>query len=357
MADIIGLPQDRLYAGLLLKATEAQLAFWRKPRNATVADLVPYGDVFAEDFDGPQSRDKVLYKMAYAISQSEMPVSRLGIASYGPLLSVARGHDSYGTVSPYSPHVHLKGFGAYTFIKDALARYDCECPAVVQTDVMCGAIHEAYARASDKRPSEVKQHAMDRVLVFIHLAETGVGGGVVVGNRPMPSGQHPEMGYIPAQILVGDKWAEGLRPKGDNLVSVPMEWLISGNGLLKRTRKKALRDIPLTDWETAGKYLAQLCASATFMFGPHQIVLHGPVIDQAFGRDEKAPFDLVHAARVGLKKWLIADGGPALEYSDMNAPRFIDHPLSEERTLPDGGKGIIDPMLKGAAYLAAQTDY
>lgn len=289
-------------------------------------------------------------------------VSRIGIGSYGPLLSVntddrEAGNPNYGTISSLSKHALLSNLKVYAITKETLDECGKNIEVIVQTDVTCGALLEVYTRL--KSPTLVKpfrQHKPRDLLVFLNIAE-GVGGAFISGLKPTKSALHPEMGYIPAQVLDYDEW-------GKSLITAPpaplkpifIEELVSYSAMQARVGNNDLYYVSMNDWHIAGEYIAQLCAVITTILSPHQIVLHGPLIDIPMDHTGRQ-MGLMGIIRQKFRNWLTSKGQQYINYKEIENPHlYLDCSSETEWTHDDGIVYKIDPMLAGSLILAIQPD-
>lgn len=276
---------------------------------------------------------------------------RLGCATYGPLGSVDEADRDgvsgkraalYGRIVDNTVHSALRGLPVYEIlhdtwfelIGDTVALQSGELFVRVHTDVMCGAMFESLLRQRSSSGSQGgrKWRTLSPTdgLVFIHLA-TGVGGAYVVGNRPFVSGLHPEIGYTTPQTLPDDPLA------AEHKFPIWFESVSSSTALRARADGKPIAQIEPQHaaWSYVTHYTAQLCAMLTKTLAPHQIVLHGPVVDEA-----QDGVEFLSRVREAFPFWM----GGVMQYEAMQRETFIDAPLAA------------NPMLSGAVVLGALKD-
>ena len=143
---------------------------------------------------------------------------------------------------------------------------DLGVPVVFDTDVNAAALGEARWGAARGLDS------------FVYLTVgTGIGGGGLLGGRPMHGLVHPEMGHM---LLPRDRAADpfpGMCPfHGDCL-----EGLASGPALLARWGQPAEglpEDHPA--WPLEAHYLALAVVNFVCTLSPQRIILGGGVMDQ-----------------------------------------------------------------------------
>lgn len=110
---------------------------------------------------------------------------------------------------------------------------------------------------------------------------TGIGGGAVLGGRPLHGLLHPEMGHVPLPRLA---WPDG-RP--DDFAGVCpfhgacFEGLASGPALQARAGgAPETLDPEHPVWELEAGYLAQALATFLLVLSPQRIVVGGGVLQQ-----------------------------------------------------------------------------
>jgi fructokinase len=144
---------------------------------------------------------------------------------------------------------------------------DLGVPVAFDTDVNAAALGEARWGAARGLES------------FVYLTVgTGIGGGGLLGGRPMHGLVHPEMGHL---LLPRDRQADpfpGVCPfHGDCL-----EGLASGPALLARWGQPAER-LPEGHpaWSLEAHYLALAVVNFVCTLSPQRLILGGGVMDQA----------------------------------------------------------------------------
>lgn len=179
----------------------------------------------------------------------------LGLASFGPL-GLDPGRADYGRVTttpkPGWANYDLRGVFATVF----------DLPIGFDTDVNGAALAEERWGAS--RGASV--HAYVTV-------GTGIGGGIVVGGRPVHGLMHPEMGHLLVRRQPGDGFAGTCPFHGDCL-----EGLASGPAIAARTGQAADTlpdDHPV--WPQVAGELGQLVTTLLLMVSPQRIVIGGGV--------------------------------------------------------------------------------
>ena len=179
------------------------------------------------------------------------PISAIGIASFGPL-DLAHGRIG-ATPKPGWSHTDLCGYFAEAF----------NCPVALDTDVNGAALAEARLGAGQGRGS----------LAYITVG-TGIGGGLVINDRPVHGLLHPEMGHLRAHPVAGDAYP-GCCPYHGGCI----EGLASGPAIVARfgrTLGELAADHPFR--QVLAEYLGQLAAAIVLISSPERIVIGGGVM-------------------------------------------------------------------------------
>lgn len=191
----------------------------------------------------------------------ERRVDALGIGCFGPL-DLNPHSDTYGniTATPKLPWRHYPILQAF---REALA-----VPVALDTDVNAAALAEARLGAARGLGS----------CLYVTVG-TGIGGGVVMGGRPVHGLAHPEFGHQLMRPAPGDPMPEGVCPYHKGC----LEGLASGPAMEKRWGVSAKALPPEHPaWEVESDYLAQMCHNAIMAFSPEKIILGGGVMQQKF---------------------------------------------------------------------------
>jgi fructokinase len=238
-------------------------------------------------------------------------VRAFGIGSFGPVIldraDPAWGHIA-GTPKPGWSGVDIAG---------ALAGFGL--PIGFDTDVNAAAIAEARWGAGQGADS----------LVYLTVG-TGIGGGAVVGGRPVHGVRHPEMGHVRVSPH-GEELFAGLCPFHGNCA----EGLASGPAIIARWGMP-LSALP-TDHpahEMIAYYLAQLVQNIVAILSPRIVVMGGGVMntpglldrvrdtyrdiaDDYFG----SPPDLIHAPGLGDRSGLLGALALAMDAATAGSPQ------------------------------------
>jgi fructokinase len=202
------------------------------------------------------------------------PLTAIGLASFGPI-ELNPNSPQHGCILD-TPKPGWSGAD----IKGALER-EFAVPVVIDTDVNAAALAEHRWGAARDVPD----------LVYVTVG-TGIGGGALVGGRPVHGLMHPEMGHLLPRRHALDANFRGVCPfHGDCL-----EGLASGPAILARSGcslEALAADHP--QWEIEADYLGQLCAQLVLVLSPRRIVLGGGVMTQ---------LRLFPAIRPRMRHWL-----------------------------------------------------
>lgn len=185
------------------------------------------------------------------------PLAAVGIATFGPV-EVDRTSPQWGHILA-TP----KAGWSNTDLVGPLAKR-LGCPVGLDTDVTAAALAEYRWGAGQGQPS---------VLYF--TIGTGIGGGAVIGGKPLAGVSHPEMGHLRPPLHPADADFAGVCP----FHGACLEGLASGPAVLARYGA-SLSDLPpghaghgVIAW-----YIANAVVTAQAMFEPGRIVLGGGVM-------------------------------------------------------------------------------
>ena len=187
------------------------------------------------------------------------PMAAIGIGSFGPI-DLQTDSPSYGYVTS-TP----KPGWRYADLVGPISE-DLELPVILDTDVNAAALGECLWGAGK---------ALDS-LVYITVG-TGIGGGAVIGGRPVHGVNHPEMGHIRIPHDRGADPFDGSCPyHGDCL-----EGLASGPAMEARWGMPA-ESLPTNHeaWDLEAEYLASGVANIIVTLSPQRIVMGGGVMKQ-----------------------------------------------------------------------------
>ncbi len=208
----------------------------------------------------PTTTPAETFAAALAFFRQQGGVQALGIASFGPLI-LDREAAAYGHVGR-TPKPGWTG-------ADIVGVFRCELgvPVVLDTDVNGAGLAEARLGAG---------RGLD-VMAYLTVG-TGIGGGLIIGGRPVHGLTHPEMGHVKVQRHALDGDFAGVCPfHGDCL-----EGMAAGPSVMARLGhplNEASPDHPI--WTILGAYIGQFCATLTLVASPQRIVLGGGVMSNA----------------------------------------------------------------------------
>lgn len=188
----------------------------------------------------------------------QVEIEALGVASFGPV-GTRPDLPSYGRIirTPKSGWDRTDLLGVLAPLIDG--------PVAIQTDVTAAALAEGRWGAA--------RGCSDHAYITVG---TGVGVGIVAGNRPLTGQLHPEGGHIGVRRRADDSFAGSCPFHGDCL-----EGLISGTALAARTgRDGATLSDQDSVWTSMVDSLAEACATFLMALACEKIVLGGGVINQ-----------------------------------------------------------------------------
>ena len=389
----------KLYAGILITATSISFAVGRlvkTPEETVPFAFAPYDDArFNKSIpiDGFVDASQKLNLVAAHLMTLGDELGGVGIASYGPLLAVGiKQRDQryrvlrksafkishigevrdendnvwpYGTVSPNTPHKQLinsaaeppEGLDIYDIVRSQFndsSNPKNDVGVAIQTDVTCGALSESFHTNFRNRITEHKGRRLEEdIVVFLHLCD-GIGGGFVVNKKTVGSANHPEIGCV----------SLGLEPDSDALLTsvstgsskqrkpISVQSQVSIGSILAKSGKQEWKDLQYEDWAYAVDHVARLCATITFILGPHQIVLHGPI--SRLRRSAKTGDSFPELVLERLPLWMTFEDKPHITYSELSEGDYITGAIHPEWKTSAEENGCLDPMLYGALIYGAQ---
>lgn len=140
-------------------------------------------------------------------------------------------------------------------------------PVAIDTDVNAAALAEVRFGAAQGCP----------VAVYVTVG-TGVGGGVVIGGRPLHGLLHPEIGHLRVRRLPDGRGVLDALPGTCPYHGDCLEGLISGPAVASRAGRPG-QELAEEDpaWEVTGKYLGIGLASIVLSLSPVRVVIGGGV--------------------------------------------------------------------------------
>lgn len=185
------------------------------------------------------------------------PLAAVGVATFGPV-EVDPAAPQWGRIlaTPKS------GWSNTDLAGPLVTRLGC--PVGLDTDVTAAALAEYRWGAGRDQP-----------LVLYLTIGTGIGGGAVIGGKPLAGLSHPEMGHIRLPLHPADADFAGVCP----FHGTCLEGLASGPAI-KARYGASLSELP-ADHEghaVVAWYLAHTVTAVQAMFEPGRIVLGGGVM-------------------------------------------------------------------------------
>lgn len=191
----------------------------------------------------------------------EHPIDALGIGCFGPL-DLNPASPTYGSITA-TPKLSWRN---YPILQEFIRQLNV--PAALDTDVNGAALAEVRLGAARGLSS----------CLYVTVG-TGIGGGLIIGGKPVHGLVHPEIGHQLMQPAANDPTPDGFCPYHKHC----LEGLAAGPAIEKRwgiSAKELPHDHPAWDLETT--YLAQMCHNAIMAFSPEKIILGGGVMQQEF---------------------------------------------------------------------------
>ncbi|MFN4096641.1 MAG: ROK family protein [Sphingomonas sp.] len=239
------------YAGIELGGTKAIAALTQ-------------GDAIVEQHSIPTEEPATTLSALRAILDrwaAAAPLAGLGIASFGPI-QLEPAHPRFGPILA-TPKPGWAGAPVAAMLGDGVG-----CPLAIDTDVNGAALAEYRWGAAIGCDS----------LCYLTIG-TGLGGGLLVGGRPVHGAMHPEIGHIRLRRVAGDGFAGNCTFHGDCI-----EGLVSGPALAARFGM-APAAAPDADpiWHHVAADIAELCCAILLTTSARRILFGGSVaLSRAF---------------------------------------------------------------------------
>lgn len=197
----------------------------------------------------------------------EAAFDALGVASFGPV-TLNRCAEDYGCIRT-TPKPGWSGAAVLPRLRPYFA-----CPMAIDTDVNAAALAE-YRWGHGRGAGSV---------VYLTIG-TGVGGGVLIGGRPVHGRLHPELGHLLLRRSPGDSFAGNCAFHGDCV-----EGLLSGPALHARFGAPA-STVSASDprWDVVAHDFAEFIAVLVHAFAPDRVLIGGGVGLNAPWLIERAP--------------------------------------------------------------------
>lgn len=223
-------------------------------------------------------------------------VAGVGVASFGPV-DVEPTSPTYGRVLETTK----PGWTGFDLVGALARRFGA--PVAIDTDVNSAALAETAQGAAKGL------HTVAYVTVG-----TGIGGGLVAGERTLRGALHPEIGHLPLRRAPGDDWPSicAFHPNC-------AEGLAAGPAVRARLAGRALNESPEVEALVAD-YLGQLCGQLVLAWSPQRIVMGGGVLTDGqllprIGARMRAELNGYGAAQVAVEPGYLAPA--ALEHAGL----------------------------------------
>ena len=184
------------------------------------------------------------------------PVESVGIAAFGPH-ELRRDHAQYGHITT----TPKPGWSGADLVGPIVAALDV--PVAIDTDVNGAGLGE-WKWGAGRGLSN---------LIYITIG-TGLGGGAIVGGRPVNGLVHPEMGHITVERLDGDEFPGVCPYHGDCF-----EGMACGPSMERRwgRRGQELGELLPQAIEVEAHYVAAGLRNLVYTLAPERIILGGGV--------------------------------------------------------------------------------
>ncbi|HUX03983.1 MAG TPA: ROK family protein [Acidimicrobiales bacterium] len=185
---------------------------------------------------------------------AETPLAAIGVASFGPIDFARRA------IASSTPKLLWRDF---SWAKTVAAHFD-GLPLGLDTDTNAAALAEYRWGAGRGK----------EVVVYMTVG-TGIGGGLVVGGRPVHGLLHPEFGHMVVRRRAGDDFAGTCPSHGDCL-----EGLACGVAIKQRWHRTGGPQLPGDHpaWELESDYLSDAVVNVTTITSCEVIILGGGVM-------------------------------------------------------------------------------
>lgn len=238
--------------GVELGGTKCVAAIARGTLDVVATTRVPTTD--------PRETLGALVSFFAAGQRTHGPLAAIGIGSFGPV-ALDRTSADYGhiTTTPKAGWQHVDVVGTF--------RTALDIPIAFDTDVNAAAMGEWHHGAAQ---------GLDSTLYL--TVGTGIGGGAVIGGRPLHGLLHPEMGHVRIpHDLAADPFPGVCPYHGDCL-----EGLASGPAMAARWRQPA-ETLPADHpaWRLEARYLALALHGFVCTLSPQRIVIGGGVAEHS----------------------------------------------------------------------------
>jgi predicted NBD/HSP70 family sugar kinase len=325
-----------IYVGVYLERSGATLI-----RSRLTEHNIPWPDLNFTDYEifewaanKPEEAYSSLSKIIELINKTGSDLRGVGVASYGPFVSLKASSPDYGVINPNISHWPLRGLDLRSLFLSGMKSVGSrgsKVKLIINTDANAGALGEAFLR---RIPS-------DSVLAYL-LATEGIGAGIVIGREIFRSALHSEIGLLHVRYNLTDD----LRPSKDaTLYSRSLSDMSDNSSLYQRYALNKKRNVESISraalenfrddwlWDLRAYYLAQGCIACAALLSPHRIVVAADIDPQ--GR-------LAERVRIKFNSFMRErdyEMQPIFPYEEMrDTERFISPvsvvaPLRLEQTL------------------------
>lgn len=192
---------------------------------------------------------------------AQAQIAGLGIASFGPI-QLDPTHPEFGHILA-TPKPGWSGAPVAAILSEGLG-----CPVAIDTDVNGAALAEYRWGAAIGCDS----------LCYLTIG-TGLGGGLLIGGRPVHGAMHPELGHLRLRRVAGDPFPGACPFHGDCV-----EGLVSGPALAKRFgMDPAAAPDAHPVWRHVAADIAELCGAILLTTSARRILFGGSVaLSRAF---------------------------------------------------------------------------
>lgn len=291
-----------------------------------------------------------LKQLAFLVTNSGKDLVSVGIASYGPFMSLDPLRKNYGVIDLERSQEALAGKDLATLFRDALARArgDAAGRIVIHTDANACALGEAVTRGLSRH------HVLSSLLVT-----EGIGAGFVTGQTIPPSALHPEIGLLPLRFHNDDP----LKPETFGQAYSRSAGDLAGNSAMRLRASRMYQDYSGEDirtisyetfWQFRAYYISQLCVAMTAILAPHSIVVLGDIEPRSGHLVKQTSREFR-----GFFRQFEREKNPVFSYPELSEPTFISGPSvipgvpSSPSIAASGVWGMAyAAALKSRAYLA-----
>ncbi len=234
------------------------------------------------DYSEQETKDLRLVLKTVAEKLKYEKCTHVGISCWGPFRSLNIGNRSgdYSKIAPRQSDLNSGDIKIDDEFLDAIGRSSDAPDVYVITDANAVALGSLFKKAQalsfpfvdahrDKEP--IAPRYQNTVLASLLLGK-GIGGGVIIGSKPLQRRYHPEIGHMVAARQRGDrrKW-RGCKGHSDCYTSV----LGHSN---HKVQDGILKFPTNDDVRRYAQYAAQLCANIIYAVAPECLVISGSTI-------------------------------------------------------------------------------